>query len=208
MYQDVNEYMKRAVEAILFVNERPVTLEQIKEALDGVGIPEIRSVIEELKAEYETQKKGTVISEIAGGVQMLSNPLYAEAIRKFFKTRVKEKLTRPALESLAIIAYKQPVARYDIEIIRGVNSDGVVMHLLNKGLIKIVGRKDVPGRPFLYGTTKQFLEYFGLKSLADLPKFEDFPIAKPDAERTLSIEEMQAQEEQVTQFTNGGAPKV
>jgi segregation and condensation protein B len=105
---------------------------------------------------------------------MLSNPEYANAVRTFYRTQKKEKLSKPALESLAIVAYKQPVTRLDIELIRGVNSDGVVTHLLEKNLIKIAGRKDVPGKPFLYGTTKEFLEYFGLKSLSDMPKLEEF----------------------------------
>ena len=105
---------------------------------------------------------------------MLSNSHAAAYIREFYKTKTKEKLSRPALESLAIIAYKQPVGRAEVEIIRGVNSDGTIAHLLNKGLIKITGRKEVPGRPFLYGTTKEFLEYFGLKSLEDMPKMEEF----------------------------------
>jgi segregation and condensation protein B len=134
---------------------------------------EIRKLLKALQADYEKSDRGMMIREIAGGYQMLSNSQYAEYVRNFFKTRVKEKLSRPALEALAIAAYRQPVSRADIEVIRGVNSDGVVTNLLEKGLIKIVGRKDVPGRPFLYGTAKAFLEYFGLKSLKDLPKLED-----------------------------------
>ena len=122
---------------------------------------------------------------------MLSNSHAAAYIREFYKTKPKEKLSRPALESLAIIAYKQPVGRAEVEVIRGVNSDGTIAHLLNKGLIKITGRKEVPGRPFLYGTTKEFLEYFGLKSLEDLPKIEEFNqlgVDIPKAE-SLQIEE-------------------
>ena len=122
---------------------------------------------------------------------MLSNSHAAAYIREFYKTKTKEKLSRPALESLAIIAYKQPVGRAEVEVIRGVNSDGTIAHLLNKGLIKITGRKEVPGRPFLYGTTKEFLEYFGLKSLEDLPKIEEFNqlgVDIPKAE-SLQIEE-------------------
>ena len=177
-----NDYVKGVVEALLYINERPITLEQIKGVLKGVGSAEIRKIIDELKEEYEMGRKGMVIMEIAGGHQMFSSPHYASAIRDFFKTRVKEKLSRPALEALAIIAYKQPVARSDIEVVRGVNSDGVVMHLLNRGLIKIVGRKDVPGRPYLYGTTKLFLEYFGLRALEDLPRLEDIPILPTEQE--------------------------
>lgn len=175
-------HIKGVVEALLFVSEKPVMLEQIKEVLEGVETTMIREVINDLKKEYEERQSGMIIVEIAGGFQMLSSSQYAMAIRKFYKTRHKEKLSKPSLETLAIIAYKQPVTRMDIELIRGVNSDGVTEHLLIKGLIKIIGRKDVPGKPYLYGTTKQFLEYFGLKSLADLPKLEDFSSLQPMGE--------------------------
>jgi segregation and condensation protein B len=168
------EYIKGAIEALLFIGEKTVLLEQIQEALETVSAGDIKALIQELQQDYETQKKGITIIDIAGGYQMLTNPHYATYVRNFFKTKVKEKLSRPALETLAIVAYKQPVSRGDIEMIRGVNSDGVAVHLLDKALIKIVGRKDIPGRPYLYGTTKEFLDYFGLKSLKDLPQLEDF----------------------------------
>ena len=175
-------HIKGVIEALLFVSEKPVMIDQIKEVLEGVDAAMVRDCITELKNEYEARVSGMVIVEIAGGYQMLSSSNYSMAIRKFFKTRHKEKLSKPSLETLAIVAYKQPVTRLDIELIRGVNSDGVTEHLLIKGLIKIVGRKDVPGKPYLYGTTKQFLEYFGLKSLADLPKLEDFSSLQPTDE--------------------------
>ena len=169
-----NDYLKGAIEALLFISDKPVEIIQIKEALGKVvEIGGIRRLIMVLQKEYEENDRGMMIREIAGGYQMLSNPQHAEYVRNFFKTRVKDKLSRPGLEALAIAAYRQPVSRSDVELIRGVNSDGVVTNLLEKGLIKMVGRKDVPGRPFLYGTTKLFLEYFGLKSLKDLPKLED-----------------------------------
>ena len=152
------DQLRGVVEAILFISEKPVALEQIKDVVKGAGTAEIRKAVQELQQDYEVNRRGMVIIEIAGGYQMLSSQYYAGFVREFFKTRVKEKLTRPSLETLSIVAYKQPVSRADIELIRGVNSDGVVYHLLNKGLIKIVGRKDVPGRPYIYGTTKLFLE--------------------------------------------------
>ena len=176
------DHLKAAVEALLFVSEKPVALEQIKTAVQGAGLAELREAVNALMADYANAAKGIVIVEIANGYQMLSSPDCASYIREFYKTRHKEKLTRPSLETLAIIAYKQPVSRTDVELIRGVNSDGVVMHLLNKGLIKIVGRKEVPGRPYVYGTTQQFLEYFGLRSLEDLPKLEDFPALMAQAQ--------------------------
>lgn len=172
-------YIRGVVEALLFVNEKPVALEQMKKVMETVTLGEIKKVIAIIEEEYQQRQSGMKIVEIAGGYQMLSNPHYAGYIRSFYKTKHKEKLSRPALETLAIIAYKQPVTRGDIELIRGVNSDGVVAHLLSKELIKEVGRKEVPGRPFLYGTTKQFLEYFGLKSLEDMPRLEEFPALVP-----------------------------
>ncbi len=204
--QDVDEqlqHIKGVIESLLFVNERPVTLEQIKKVLDTVSNADIKRSIVSLQDKYEERKSGMMIVEIAGGYQMLSNPSYASYLRNFYKTKHKEKLSKPALESMAIIAYKQPVTRSDIELIRGVNSDGVVAHLLNKELIKVIGRKDVPGRPYLYGTTKQFLEYFGLKSLDDLPTLEEFPTLQPAAESDMieadaeeqSVEEVSTEEE-------------
>lgn len=168
-------HLKGAVEALLFVSEKPVALDQMKEAIAGSQKSELQEALAALKTDYATAGKGIMIAEIAGGYQMLSSQMYAGYIREFYKTRHKEKLSKPSLEVLAIIAYKQPVSRTDVELVRGVNSDGVVMHLLNKGLIKIAGRKEVPGRPYVYGTTTAFLEYFGLRALEDLPKLEDFP---------------------------------
>lgn len=173
---DISEsnHVKGIIESLLFIGEKPIMLEQIKDAVEGISTSDIREMINALQKEYAQRKSGIVILEIAGGYQMLSNPDYAMYVKKFYRSAHKEKLSKPALETLSIIAYKQPVSRLDVELIRGVNTDSVVVHLLDKGLIKIVGRKDVAGRPYLYGTTRQFLEYFGLKSLADLPKLEDF----------------------------------
>ena len=171
---DQTLYVKGAIETLLFVSEKPMTLDQMKSVLETVAITDIKNVILSLQKEYEDEERGMTLVEIAGGFQMMSNPQYAQYLRNFYKTRHKEKLSKPALETLAIIAYKQPVTRSDVELIRGVNSDAVVAHLSDKELVKVVGRKDIPGRPFIYGTTKQFLEYFGLKSLEDLPRLEEF----------------------------------
>ncbi len=171
---DQSFYIKGAIETLLFVSEKPITLDQIKAVLETVNMADIKKTIQSLQKEYEDQERGMTLVEIAGGFQMMSNPQYAQYLRNFYKTRHKEKLSKPALETLAIVAYKQPVTRSDVELIRGVNSDAVVAHLADKELVKVVGRKDIPGRPFIYGTTKQFLEYFGLKSLEDLPRLEEF----------------------------------
>lgn len=179
-------HIKGVIETILFVNEKPVTLEQIKGVLETVTANEMKKAVKELQDELGARKGGVKIIEIAGGYQMLSNPAYAGYVREFYKTKHKEKLSKPALESLAIVAYKQPVTRADIEAIRSVNSDGIVTHLLDKELIKVVGRKDTPGNPFQYGTTRQFLEYFGLKSLQDLPKLEEIAILDEKQKGDLS----------------------
>jgi segregation and condensation protein B len=175
MDQTQLDHLKGAVEALLFVSEKPVMIDQLKDAIAGSGAVEIKMVLQQLKNDYDNSPRGMSVVEIAGGWQMLSSSGFAEYIREFYKTRHKEKLSRAGLEVLAFIAYKQPVSRTDVEMIRGVNSDGTVMHLLNKGLIKIAGRKEVPGRPYVYATTNLFLEYFGLRSLEDLPKLEEFP---------------------------------
>lgn len=182
MDQTQLEHTKGIVESILFVSDKSVTIDQIRQVMEEVSAPDIQHIIQILKDEYAQRMAGMVIAEIAGGYQMLTNPSHASHIRTFYKTRSKEKLSRPSLETLAIVAYKQPVSRADIELVRGVNSDGVMAHLLSKALVKIVGRKEVPGRPFLYGTTKEFLEYFGLRSLEDLPKIEEFPLLTVPAE--------------------------
>ena len=130
--QDQSNHIQGVIEAILFVNEHPVAVEQLKKVFPTVGLAEIKKALRALQDAYEERKSGIVILEIAGGYQMLTNSLYAEYVRTFYKTKHKEKLSKPSLETLAIVAYKQPVTRADIEIIRGVNSDGVVENLLMK----------------------------------------------------------------------------
>ncbi len=194
---------KSAIEALLFVSEKPVLLEQLKEVFPELTPTQLIDLIKQLQGEYVDRTAGMMIVEIAGGYQMLSNSQAAPYIREFYKTKTKEKLSRPALESLSIIAYKQPVGRAEVEIIRGVNSDGTIAHLLNKGLIKITGRKEVPGRPFLYATTKEFLEYFGLKSLDDLPKMEEFTQLGVDNPTAAQEPVEQMQEQTATQESSG-----
>lgn len=166
--------IKAVIEALLFSSERPLTLEQIKGALDNFGVDEIRKCVEELSSEYEKNNRGMRIIEIAGGFQMITPPAFVSFLRKLYKQHRVERLSAAALETLAIIAYKQPLTRLQIESIRNVNVDGMIKGFLDKGLIRISGRKKAPGRPKVYGTTRQFLEHFGLKSLEELPKIEEF----------------------------------
>jgi len=167
-------HLKGILEALLFISDKPLVLISIQEVIEGIDAETVKKLMEELQTEYRQRKCGLAINEVAGGYQMSTFPEYASYIKKYYRLRHKEKLSGPALETLAIVAYKQPVTRLDIESIRGVNVDGVIASLIDKGLIRIAGRKDVIGRPFVYGTTRQFLEYFGLKSLQDLPKMEEF----------------------------------
>jgi segregation and condensation protein B len=165
---------KSAIEALLLASEKPLTLEQIRLALDSADSNEVVKLIEEMKSEYVSENRGIRIAEIAGGFQMITAAQFAPFLKKLFKDRHTERLSKPALETLAIIAYKQPLTRNEVELLRNVNVDGVMKSLLDKNLIRIAGRKKSPGRPCVYGTTRQFMEHFGLKSLQDLPKIEEF----------------------------------
>ncbi|PIP20673.1 MAG: SMC-Scp complex subunit ScpB [Candidatus Omnitrophica bacterium CG23_combo_of_CG06-09_8_20_14_all_40_11] len=185
--------IRAAIEALLFASEKPLMFEQIKDVLDNLATDEIRKTIEELKDEYEKTNRGMRIVEIAGGFQMIAAPVFTSFLRKLYKGRRVERLSAPALETLAIIAYKQPVTRLEIESIRNVNIDGMIKSFLEKGLIRIAGRKKAPGRPKVYGTTRQFLEHFGLKSLDELPKIEGF--LNPKAMGEKLVEERDGTEE-------------
>jgi segregation and condensation protein B len=163
---------KSLLEALLFVSGEPVTLAGLKACAD-LPEAEIRQLLDELAAEYRERDGGIHIVEIANGYQMVTNPAYAQWMKKFRSTGISNKLSLPALETLAIIAYNQPIIKAEVEQIRGVNSDGVIKTLLDRRLIKIMGRKEVPGKPLLYGTTREFLQYFGLKDLTELPTIKE-----------------------------------
>lgn len=166
--------IKQIIEALLFTSDKPLTITQIKEVLEDVDTRMIKSQIEQLRRDYTDTKRSFNIVEIAGGFQISTDPRYAPWLQKLYRKSHQERLSRPSLETLAIIAYRQPITRLEIEDIRGVNVDGVLKTLLEKSLVRIYGRKQVPGRPFLYSTTRQFLEFFGLGSLEDLPRLEEF----------------------------------
>ena len=166
----------------MFINELPMEMNELLTTVDA-GKKEIELAIEELTQEYAQRRSGISIVKVAGGYQMCSYPDNETWVKKMYQERTKQKLSVASLETLAIVAYKQPITRVEIEAIRGVNIDGVAKKLTDSGLIKIGGRKDVVGRPFLYVTTRKFLEYFGINSLKDLPKLEDFvALAGKDSE--------------------------
>jgi len=168
-------HLKPTIEALLFAVGEPLTTKRIADALDAKDVDgrAVRGLLNELKNEYDELGRGFSLEEIAGGFQLLSRAEHAEAVGRLTRSRDDSKFSQAALETLAIIAYKQPIGRAEIENIRGVQAGPLLRALLDRRLIKIVGREDVPGRPFLYGTTRQFLERMGLKGLSDLPKVED-----------------------------------
>ena len=164
---------KSVIEALLFVSKRPLRIREIKKVLDeDIQLKELEvlALIEELKIQYIQERRCFRIAEIAGGFQLRTQPEYSPYIMRLFKYDQNERLSQPALETLAIVAYRQPITRADIEKIRGVDVGGLLRMLYDKGLIKILGRKEMPGRTIIYGTTQLFLEHFGLRSLDDLPK--------------------------------------
>lgn len=188
---------KSAVEALIFASERPITLQQIKKVLEVQDSASINKIIEELKTEYAAQNRGIRLTEVAGGFQMITSGAFAPFLKKLFKNRYSDRLSKQALESLAIIAYKQPLTKAEIESLRNVNIDGVMKSLLDKNLIRICGRKKIPGRPYVFGTTREFMEHFGLKSLQDLPKIEEFSVLAREKQAQEKIEPISQRDPEV-----------
>lgn len=166
--------IKKILEALLFVSGEPLSVDRVKNVLEEIDRGKIRNMFWELQHEYEMRPSGLKIAEVAGGFQIITRPELAVWIKKLRKVKQSSKLSKPSLETLAIVAYKQPIVKSEVEEIRGVDSSGVLKGLLDKRLIKIIGRKDVPGKPILYSTTKEFLQYFGLRDIADLPTLREF----------------------------------
>jgi len=166
------------VEAVLFASDESLTATRLADVV-GTSVKQIREHVKNLNEKYRANNNAFRIEQIAGGYQMLTLSSYNHWLSKLLRVRSDSKLSPAALETLAIIAYKQPVIRADIEAIRGVAVGEIVRNLMYKGLVKIVGRAEVLGRPMLYGTTRRFLETFGLNSLKDLPKIEE--LKKPPA---------------------------
>ena len=169
---DFEPTVESVVEAILFASDEPLTPARLAGIVE-TGVKQVREHVENLNKKYEAAKNAFRIEQIAGGYQMLTLSQYNHWLKKLLRVRSDDKMSPAALETLAIVAYKQPVIRADIEVIRGVAVGEVLRGLMYKGLVKIVGRAEVLGRPMLYGTTRKFLELFGLNSLKDLPKVEE-----------------------------------
>ncbi|MFM8552160.1 MAG: SMC-Scp complex subunit ScpB [Nitrospiraceae bacterium] len=166
--------LKAIIETLLFVSHGPITVDRLAAVLEGASKAEVRQALRSLQEEFDQVGRGVQVVEVAGGFQLVTRADYGPWIKKLEKSKPAQKLSRSALESLAIIAYKQPIVRVEVEQIRGVEASGVLRTLLERKLIRMVGRKEMPGRPIMYGTTKYFLQHFGLRDLAELPPLREF----------------------------------
>ena len=191
--------LKAIIEALVFASPEPLTPKMLFKLLNDEPKEDVLAAVHALRHDYE-QRGGLHLAEVAGGYQITTRPELHDWVRRLFHERTTQKLSVQSLETLAVIAYKQPITAAEIGEIRGVNTSGVLSTLMERHLIKIVGRKNVIGRPFMYGTTKEFLIRFGLKDLNDLPKIEDMAAAlgfdapavlteRPVAEEMLPLEE-------------------
>ena len=209
--------LTQAIEALLFSAHKPLSTKEIVDILRNAGAEdefapnefasakqaEVAGAIEQLKIEYIQNEHGFQLVEKADGWQLASDPKYARWVRGLFPAPKPARLSSPALETLAIIAYRQPIARADVEAVRGVTIDGVLQTLMERGLVKISGRAEIPGRPLLYETTEFFLDHFGLRNLNELPNVEELRTRHlPAAPRPQSASEPPVQTELPTQSEN------
>jgi segregation and condensation protein B len=178
---------KQVIEALLFASAKPLTAGEIRRVMKFLTPKEIEGMVAELKEEYTRDNRSFEIVEIAGGFEIATKKEFAPWIFKIELQKKAKQVTQSALETLSILAYKQPITKAEIEDLRGVDAGGVIATLTERGLIKIVGKKEVPGRPFLYGTTEKFLEHFGLKALSELPNIDEI---KNLVEKSVKKEEL------------------
>jgi segregation and condensation protein B len=184
--------IKSILESLLFVADGPQSVQRLAEVLDPVDKELIHELLHELRQDCEAQNRGIRLVEVAGGYQLRTPKANAEAVKKFLGGR-PARMGKATLETLAIVAYRQPITKAEIEAIRGVDVDGVITTLLERNLIRAVARKDVPGRPFLYGTTLEFLQLFNLKDLSQLPtlkEMEEISLPEVPAE-TTSVDQLE-----------------
>lgn len=182
---------RAVIEALIFASPEPLTIHQLGEML-GLAKQSVRELVNELIEEYHKGQRGLQIIEVAGGYQMCTHPFCAPYVEKLQRNPRTTSLSQAALETLAIIAYKQPITRAEVEELRGVRVDSAISTLLEKELVRESGRKDAPGRPIIYVTTRQFLKYFGLNDLSELPGVDDW--MKANGARLLPSPEVEAEE--------------
>lgn len=186
------------LEALLFAADSPQPSNRLVQFLGNSARKELPDFVKQLNESYANEGRSFRIREIAGGYQMHLVPTYTRAVEKFLKKQKERRLSQAALETLAVVAYKQPVTRADIEHIRGVNSDGVIASLLERKLVAIVGRSQKVGRALLYGTTRKFLEYFGLNELDELPRLEELVLPEDDVMPHNQVElELESEKEEI-----------
>jgi len=181
--------LKAILEAILFVSPEPVPVARLMSIVGTVSKTEVVQALEILTHDLDQPGRGIQLVQVAGGYRLVTKQEYGPWLKRMEKAKTTQKLSRSALESLAIIAYKQPLVRAEIEEIRGVETSGVLRTLCERKLVRIVGRKDVPGRPIMYGTTKFFLEHFGLQDLSQLPPLREFKELGESEQSLLPIED-------------------
>jgi segregation and condensation protein B len=205
---------RAAVEAILFASVEPVPLEQLAQTV-GADEPRVRAWLEQLEQELEAPHRGLQLVTVAGGYRLVTKGTVADILRRHRQMTAAVRLSKAALETLAIVAYKQPALRTEVEQIRGVDCAGVLKTLLDHRLIKIVGRREIVGRPIVYGTTREFLEYFGLNDLTELPTLKEFEelarqsqpeLPLPDGQPHTAGEEGEASVAPITDAGAAGAP--
>ncbi len=184
--------LKGILEALLFVTAEPIPVTRFLALLGAVTKQEVDQALASLSHDYEQEGRGLQLAEVAGGYRIVTKAEFAPWLKRLEKVKAPTKLSRSALESLAIIAYKQPIVRGEVEQIRGVETSGVIRTLLERKLVRIVGRKEEPGRPIMYGTTKVFLEHFGLRDLSQLPPLREFKELGESEQAMLPIDESEA----------------
>ena len=182
--------LKGILEALLFVTAEPIPVTRFLALLGAVTKQDVDQALASLAQDYEQEGRGLQLAEVAGGYRIVTKAEFAPWLKRLEKVKSPSKLSRSALESLAIIAYKQPIVRAEVEQIRGVETSGVIRTLLERKLVRIVGRKEEPGRPIMYGTTKFFLEHFGLRDLSQLPPLREFKELGESEQAMLPIDEV------------------
>ena len=197
--------LKLIIEALLFTSSKPLSPQEIHRSLPESPLSDIKAALTGLQEEYDAMQRSFCLKEVAEGYQIRTKSGYAPYVLRMLK-RSPARLSRAALETLAIIAYKQPIIRQEIERFRGVDVGGILRTLLEKDLIRIMGRKPLPGRPLIYGTTKSFLEVFDLKDLESLPKLKEMKDFGPDGEGSVNIPEENTQLEMFGEKENRSVP--
>jgi segregation and condensation protein B len=199
--------MKRSLEALLFASDQPLSADRLAKVVGGVERAEIRKAVEELREEYDRDEHAFTVVEFGGGYSITTRQEHAKLVSKLYRGRRKQRLSKAALEALAIVAYKQPVTRMEIEEIRGVAASGVLGTLLERDLVQIAGRAETLGHPLLYSTTRTLLEYLGLKRIQDLPQLSELEELLAQKEELKQIAKRYGEEVEDEDFDRALAPE-